>query len=77
MMIGAVGWGTCKLVYSQPLSVPAHFCLTLPGSDLLGRTWAFNGTLLLTAAFGFCASYLSFGIKSLCVSLFFLGTAIG
>ncbi|KAG8992280.1 hypothetical protein FRB90_001049, partial [Tulasnella sp. 427] len=47
------------------------------GSDLLGRTLAFNSTLLLTGVFGFTSAYLTVGLKSLCVSLFFLGTAIG
>lgn len=46
-------------------------------SDLLGRTLAFNSTLLLTGVFGFTSAYLTYGLKSLCVSLFFLGTAIG
>lgn len=46
-------------------------------SDLLGRTLAFNSTLLLTGIFGFTSAYLTYGLKSLCVSLFFLGTAIG
>ncbi|KAG9042347.1 hypothetical protein FS837_010980, partial [Tulasnella sp. UAMH 9824] len=46
-------------------------------SDLLGRTLAFNSTLLLTGVFGFTSAYLTYGLQSLCVSLFFLGTAIG
>ncbi|TRM63911.1 major facilitator superfamily domain-containing protein [Schizophyllum amplum] len=45
-------------------------------SDLLGRSAAFNATLFFTAVFGIFASLAgSFG--SLCVILFFLGSAVG
>ncbi|KAM6494435.1 Major facilitator superfamily domain containing protein [Amanita muscaria] len=45
-------------------------------SDLLGRTTAFNATLFFTALFGILASF-SYSFPSLCVSLFFLGSAVG
>lgn len=45
-------------------------------SDLVGRSAAFNATLFFTALFGILASFAnSFG--SLCVLLFFLGSAVG
>ncbi len=47
-----------------------------PGSDLMGRSTAFNATLFFTATFGLLAS-LSYSYTSLCVLLFFLGTAVG
>lgn len=46
------------------------------GSDLLGRSTAFNATLLLTAFFGLVAPIAS-SFLWLCVSLFFLGSAVG
>ncbi|KAJ6460397.1 MFS general substrate transporter [Mycena vitilis] len=45
-------------------------------SDLLGRSTAFNATLFFTALFGIGASF-SYDYTSLCVLLFFLGTAVG
>ncbi|KAF8907387.1 major facilitator superfamily domain-containing protein [Mucidula mucida] len=45
-------------------------------SDLMGRSTAFNATLFFTATFGLLAS-LSYSYTSLCVLLFFLGTAVG
>lgn len=45
-------------------------------SDLLGRSAAFNATLFFTALFGILSSFAwSFG--SLCILLFFLGSAVG
>lgn len=45
-------------------------------SDLVGRSAAFNATLFFTALFGIIASF-AFSFWSLCVLLFFLGTAVG
>ncbi|KAJ7250028.1 major facilitator superfamily domain-containing protein [Mycena haematopus] len=45
-------------------------------SDLIGRSTAFNATLFFTALFGVLASF-SYSYTSLCVLLFFLGTAVG
>ncbi|KAJ7647043.1 MFS general substrate transporter [Roridomyces roridus] len=45
-------------------------------SDLLGRSTAFNATLVFTALFGLLAS-LSWSFTSLAVILFLLGTAVG
>jgi len=45
-------------------------------SDLMGRTTAFNATLFLTAFFGVFASFAPTFIW-LCLSLFFLGSAVG
>ncbi|KAF9441153.1 hypothetical protein P691DRAFT_598156 [Macrolepiota fuliginosa MF-IS2] len=46
------------------------------GSDILGRSAAFNATLFFTAVFGFFASFTnSFGM--LCFALFLLGSAVG
>lgn len=47
-----------------------------PGSDLLGRSMAFNGTLLFTSLFGFGATVTA-SFWSLCVTLFLLGSAVG
>ncbi|KAF9643245.1 MFS general substrate transporter [Thelephora ganbajun] len=60
MMIGAVGWGTCEC----------------PRSDLLGRSMAFNGTLLFTSLFGLLAT-ITTSFWSLCIALFLLGSAVG
>lgn len=46
------------------------------GSDLLGRTTAFNATLFLTSLFGVLASFANTFIL-LCIALFFLGSAVG
>ena len=47
-----------------------------PGSDLLGRSTAFNGTLLFTSLFGLAATITN-SFWSLCLALFFLGSAVG
>lgn len=47
-----------------------------PGSDLLGRSVAFNGTLLFTSLFGLGAT-MTTSFWSLCVALFLLGSAVG
>ena len=46
------------------------------GSDLLGRSTAFNLTLCFTAIFGLVASYAP-SFPTLCMALFFLGTSVG
>jgi hypothetical protein len=46
------------------------------GSDLLGRSMAFNATLLFTALFGLLSAITS-SFVALCVTLFFLGSAVG
>lgn len=46
------------------------------GSDLLGRSTAFNLTLFFTALFGLTSS-LANSFLTLCISLFFLGSAVG
>ncbi|KAI0249030.1 major facilitator superfamily domain-containing protein [Lactifluus subvellereus] len=45
-------------------------------SDLMGRIPAFNATLFLTSLFGISASFAT-SFPMLCVTLFFLGSAIG
>lgn len=45
-------------------------------SDLMGRIAAFNATLFFTALFGILAG-LAPSFFSLCVALFFLGSAVG
>ncbi|KAG5716957.1 hypothetical protein E4T56_gene15898, partial [Termitomyces sp. T112] len=45
-------------------------------SDILGRSAAFNATLCFTAVFGLLASVAN-SFTSLCVILFFLGSAVG
>lgn len=45
-------------------------------SDIVGRSAAFNATLSFTAFFGILASFAS-SFGSLCVLLFFLGSAVG
>ncbi|KAF8349514.1 MFS general substrate transporter [Amanita rubescens] len=45
-------------------------------SDLLGRSTAFNLTLFFTALFGLTSS-LAYSFVTLCISLFFLGSAVG
>lgn len=44
-------------------------------SDILGRTFPFNATLLLTAVFGLLASLVSERFWLLCFWMFWLGTA--
>lgn len=46
------------------------------GSDLMGRTTAFNATLFLTAVFGVLASFAP-SFVTLCIALFLLGSAVG
>lgn len=46
------------------------------GSDLMGRTAAFNATLCLTSVFGVLAS-LANSFLTLCIALFLLGSAVG
>jgi len=71
-MIGAVGWGTCASA-----SFSAHPNLMYPsGSDLMGRSTAFNATLFFTALFGLTASFAN-SFTSLCIVLFLLGSAVG
>jgi len=72
MMVGAVGWGTCTS-NSPDLSV---YSTCIAGSDLLGRSMAFNLTLFFTALFGLLISF-SNSFFSLCFMLFLLGTAVG
>ncbi|TFK63042.1 MFS general substrate transporter [Pluteus cervinus] len=45
-------------------------------SDLMGRSTAFNATLFFTALFGLLASFAN-SFFSLCIVLFFLGSAVG
>ncbi|KAG2362213.1 MFS general substrate transporter [Suillus spraguei] len=45
-------------------------------SDLLGRSAAFNATLFFTALFGILSSF-AWSFQSLCILLFFLGSAVG
>lgn len=63
--------------YLPPLSLLTP-CLILhtQGSDLLGRTAAFNATLFLTSVFGVVAS-LANTFPLLCAALFLLGSAVG
>ena len=81
----------CELS-SDPLPVPDNYIGTLSSSmfagmmfgavgwgtcsDLLGRSAAFNATLFFTALFGILASFAR-SFWSLCVLLFFLGSAVG
>ena len=52
------------------------FLICRAGSDVMGRSTAFNATLFFTAVFGILASFAnSFG--SLCAILFFLGSSVG
>jgi len=75
MMFGAVGWGTCEWPgqwRSGVLILTIHY----PGTDLLGRSMAFNGTLLFTSLFGLGAT-ITTSFWTLCVALFLLGSAVG
>ncbi|KAG6885648.1 hypothetical protein C0993_011782 [Termitomyces sp. T159_Od127] len=45
-------------------------------SDIMGRSAAFNATLCFTAVFGLLASFAN-SFATLCVVLFFLGSAVG
>ncbi|KAF8073974.1 MFS general substrate transporter [Lyophyllum atratum] len=45
-------------------------------SDIMGRSAAFNATLCFTAVFGLLASFAN-SFPTLCVLLFFLGSAVG
>jgi hypothetical protein len=42
----------------------------------MGRSAAFNGTLVFTAAFGLLASFAN-SFPTLCILLFLLGSAVG
>lgn len=75
MMFGAVGWGTCTSVLPPIFHANRSHCRA-PGSDLMGRTTAFNATLFLTSLFGVFAS-LANTFVWLCLALFFLGSAVG
>ena len=46
------------------------------GSDLMGRSSAFNATLFFTALFGLLASFAN-SFTMLGIILFFLGSAVG
>ena len=74
MMFGAVGWGTCTLTCLSALK-PKTF-LSPVGSDLMGRSAAFNATLFFTSLFG-VASSLATTFPMLCTCIFFLGSAVG
>lgn len=74
MMIGAVGWGSC--MFDASFELYTIITVLAPGSDLLGRSMAFNLTLFFTAIFGLLSSYAP-SFLSLCVALFFLGTSVG
>ncbi|KAG8889996.1 hypothetical protein FRB98_001431 [Tulasnella sp. 332] len=78
-----MGWALPMVIVSS-VWICSMFCGMMLGavgwgscSDLLGRTMAFNATLLFTSLFGICASTFAGGVKSLCISLFFLGSAVG
>ena len=74
MMIGAVGWGTCKPIF---ILINSSFnSASYKGSDLMGRSTAFNATLFFTAIFGIMASF-SNSFFTLCIALFFLGSSVG
>jgi MFS family permease len=74
MMFGAIGWGTCELIELFPTYW--NLCFLTEGSDLMGRSTAFNATLFFTSIFGLMASFAT-SFVSLCVLLFFLGSAVG
>lgn len=73
MMIGAIGWGSCTIL---SYFFECCFLILLLGSDILGRSTAFNLTLCFTALFGLAASVMP-SYPTLCISLFFLGTSVG
>ena len=50
--------------------------LLTKGSDLMGRSTAFNATLFFTSIFGLMAAFAT-SFVSLCILLFFLGSAVG
>ena len=74
-MFGAVGWGTCRWPGPRRFGVQI-LTIRHPGTDLLGRSMAFNGTLLFTSLFGLGAT-ITTSFWSLCVALFLLGSAVG
>ena len=75
MMIGAVGWGTClSICFTHEATYPEAY--RVPGSDLMGRTTAFNATLFLPSVFGVFAA-LAGTFPLLCFALFLLGSAVG
>jgi len=75
MMFGAIGWGACEFKSRLWLSTSTYTFLN-KGSDLMGRSTAFNATLFFTSIFGLLASFAT-SFVSLCVILFFLGSAVG
>ena len=65
----------CVQIYVQCCEIWASH-QSVAGSDFLGRTTAFNLTLLFATLFGVVASFMpSFG--TLALSLFLLGTSVG
>jgi hypothetical protein len=73
-MFGAVGWGTCTLTCLYEMDKPKAFSPS--GSDLMGRSAAFNATLFFTSLFGVATS-LATSFPMLCITIFFLGSAVG
>lgn len=73
MMFGALGWGTCE---RTPSILHGNITYLFQGSDLMGRSTAFNATLFFTSVFGLLAS-LANSFLSLCILLFLLGSAVG
>lgn len=74
MMVGAIGWGTCTSICVFRPNV--YRSIHLLGSDLVGRSAAFNGTLFFTSLFGLLASFAN-SFPTLCLALFFLGSSVG
>lgn len=74
MMFGALGWGTCER--TLPVYFMVQMTYLFQGSDLMGRSTAFNATLFFTSVFGLLAS-LANSFLSLCILLFLLGSAVG
>lgn len=74
MMFGAVGWGTCTL--PRFLRDEQTLKFSPSGSDLMGRSAAFNATLFFTSLFGVVSS-LATTFPMLCIAIFFLGSAVG
>ncbi len=75
MMFGAVGLGD---LYVEPVfGYIAQRLSPFPGSDLMGRSTAFNATLFFHFTFWGLLASLSWSYTSLCVLLFLLGTAVG
>lgn len=79
MMIGAIAWGSCtsstdKLRTAVLRSL--HSVIPHVGADIMGRSTAFNATLLLTSIFGLF-TVISSSYLGICFSLFLLGTSVG